>query len=436
MPRLAYLVLAICATSIHARLIAARLPKKIIKPDAPREPVQQIELTSAQEQDTHVRNVDAETGNGIAVQDRQLQEEQQEETLGRAEVLYDLEHLPFETDLAGRAQDHLAAIKPDDTHPLWTSVANFWPFSSQKGSTTETSTDGSVVWAKEAPSQNISRPKPIMWIHIHKAGGTFMCALAKLAGEVVISPSDNACNWKGYDQYRNSGKKDKPSCEERAQHFEEQNATWGQIEREFDHEDRCWESFDYGVTLREPLSLLQSEINYHPGCSPCPPGVEGLGGCWLFGGPCGGGPSNPEKFLKQLNTTLTSPHKKAENEGGNDQFPLWKFFDNYQVRLLAPALNVTAGGINETHLEAARKTLSNFSAVVRLEDMPHTSSKLFKALQWNKNMTKHVGDHVNPASGDFNFTEEQTAWLKDVNKWDVMLYESYGINHGPGLYQG
>merc|ERR1719197_479502 len=142
------------------------------------------------------------------------------------------------------------------------------------------------------------------------------------------------------------------------------NYSWAQIEREFSEADRCWDTFEFGTMLREPIGLLASEINYHPGC-------------WLFGGPCGGGPKDPKAFLVELNETLAKGRDAAVGSYGNDQFPLWKYFDNIQTRLLAPALDVPPGQINSTHLALAKRGLRNFTVVTRLEDLPKTGSKVF-----------------------------------------------------------
>lgn len=298
---------------------------------------------------------------------------------------YDLTHLPFDTNLL-RRQSRSRSHFPFPKWPQWTDIVNTVKMSST------------------------SRKKPFLWIHIHKAGGTFMCELARNAGEKIVMPADAACNWKGRDQYRDSGRAH-ISCEKRLSYFTKpaNNFSWGQIEREFAEQDRCWDQFEYGTMLREPISLLLSEINYHPGC-------------FMFGLPCGGGPKDPDGFLKSLEAVLEQPPE----HGGTDQFPLWKFFDNIQIRLLAPALEVPPGKINATHLAQAKRTLGNLT-VVRLEDMPTKSSTLsfFAKLGWSPDMFQYIGSPVNPSTHDFEFSEEQVSWLQQVNRWDMELWKSY-----------
>jgi len=306
----------------------------------------------------------------------------------------DLSHLPFATDLIG-----MASQKSRQSQGLLEKAFPFLPFSKSKQDASE----------KPSMPTGISKRKPFLWVHIHKAGGTFMCELAQLAGEAVVEPSDGACNWRGQDQYKDSGK-ERLSCDDRARYFNhpKRNATWGQIEREFSQSDRCWKKFNYGVMLREPISLLESEVNYHPGC-------------WLFGGPCGEGPEKPDEFLSEFRNMLGNPFQ----HGGPDQFPLWKFFDNFQTRVLAPAMDVPAGKLNATHLHAAQKALKQFTVVARLEDMPRHGSAIFERMGWRKSMMQHIGEPVNPSPHDFHFNKQEKAWLRKVNQFDDQLYKTF-----------
>lgn len=262
-----------------------------------------------------------------------------------------------------------------------------------------------------------NRSKPLRWVHIHKAGGTFMCHMAYIAGETVVQPSDGACNWMGYDQYKDSGKRDELlPCKEQLAYFRQHNYTWGQLEREFAAADRCFDEFDYGVMLREPLSLMTSEMNYHPGC-------------FLFGGPCGGGPVDPTDFLKQFRQQLR--RKPLQDEVGDDQFPLWKFFDNVQTRILASALDVPPGGINESHAVAARRALEAFKVIARLEDLPQYGQRMFESLGWNSGMMRHVVEPVNAAptqptrTAKFRFDAQDARFLLELNKYDLALWQAY-----------
>lgn len=320
------------------------------------------------------------------------------------EFEYDLGDLPFETDIFDIVQEKLALADGNGTDaslPYEKKISNTWPFNRR-----------TPVAKMPAEFEIVPRERPLMWVHIHKAGGTFMCAMAQLAGEKVTEPSDGSCNWLWHDQYRDSGEKETVSCEDRIAFFRNpsRNFTWSQLEREFASADRCWDDFDYGVMLREPIALLESEVNYHPGC-------------WFLGQPCGGGPQDPAKFLRKFEATLAEPPEPP----GLDQFPMWKYFDNIQVRLLAPALDVSAGQLNETHLQAAKDSLEKFKVVVRLEDFPTQGAKVFEKLGWHPYMMSHVGEPVNEnvKGHNYRFSEDEAKWLRYVNRYDLELWESF-----------
>lgn len=318
----------------------------------------------------------------------------------KMDLLYDLADLPFETDIYEIIQEKLEMLDANAT-PIEMEVTSIWPFNRRQSA------------AKMHPEFDTTpRSRPLLWIHIHKAGGTFICAMAQLAGEKVTEPSDGACNWLWHDQYRDSGDVERISCKERSDYFRDptRNYTWGQIEREFAEADRCWNEFDYGVMLREPVALLESEVNYHPSC-------------WFLGKPCGGGPDDPADFLRTFKEMLASPSDIPDN----DQYALWKYFDNIQVRLLAPALDVPAGKLNETHLNAAKESLAKFKIIARLEDLPHVGPKVFDKLGWSQKMMAHVGEPVNMNKNghDYIFSEDEVKWLRHVNRFDRALWEAY-----------
>lgn len=249
----------------------------------------------------------------------------------------------------------------------------------------------------------VKRRTPMIWLHIHKAGGSLMCWLAQLAGERILEPSDGACNWLRHDAYLDSGKdKVKVSCDERVRQMHSQGSTWSQIERELGDSDRCWDDFHYGVSLREPVALLESMVNYRPG-------------------KFGGGPLNPDAFLHKLRQTLD----QGQATHDSTQYPLWKYFDNIQTRLLAPCLEVPPGGINSTHVRRAKKTLAKFAIVSRLEDLPTTALSVFSKLGWNPHMKRHIGESVNARDHGYIFTAKQANWLREVNRHDRELWEAY-----------
>lgn len=222
-----------------------------------------------------------------------------------------------------------------------------------------------------------------------------MCKMAGLAGEHVVKPDLN-CNWAAHDSYGRSGipRSEAVSCEDRMGYFRDRQYTWGQIERELLPSDRCWGSYSYGVMLREPMDLMRSMMNFHPNIG--------------------------KGFVTSLQKELRSPEAATL-----DQFALWKIMDNYAVRLLAPALTVPAGQINQTHYEAALETLSHFDHVQRLEDLPDNAEALFKDLSWPETLRQFVSRKENAAAHQHDFTSEEASWLEEVNRFDIALYKRF-----------
>jgi len=237
--------------------------------------------------------------------------------------------------------------------------------------------------------------RPILWLHIHKAGGTFMCQMAKLAGERIVQPQGN-CNWEEHDMWRNSGHSDGgPSCAERKEYFEQGEYSWGQIERELFDTDQCPSYFKYGVMMREPMALMESMLNFQ---------------------------KDSEKiYVQSIKDALAGPHIGSDDSQYSE---MWKFMDNFQVRLLARAFDVHAGGITTTHVTKAREALENIDFVYRLEDLPSKGAELIGKLGWSSALGSHIGQKVNPSTWAIRFSEEEAAMLKDLNKWDIALYNS------------
>lgn len=252
------------------------------------------------------------------------------------------------------------------------------------------------------------RVKPMLWVHIHKAAGTFMCGMARKAQEQVVEPNDN-CNWKLHDGYKDSGKNERAlSCWERAEYFHAGRFSYAQIEREIWPEDLCWDDFDYGVVLREPLELMHSELNYR---------------YQYYQG------STKASLFLDLRKKLA---QEGRFRGGRDQRPQWKFMDNMQTRLLANAMDVPAGQIGQQHLDRAKSLLANFSVVARVEDLSNEAGRrqIFRKLGWHHDRLFRKRDAEkmsNSVKKDlFFFSDQEAEWLRNVNRWDYELYNSVG----------
>jgi len=263
-----------------------------------------------------------------------------------------------------------------------------------------------------------NRPKPMMWVHIHKAGGSFMCAAAHLNKEKVVKGGN--CNW-GPDggQGAHYLRHQHTSCKERNKHFGGNNYTWGQIEQVLDDEF-CFDTFDYGIWLRDPVKLALSEANY-------------------------------KYFAKDVEKNLacaTREFKKGENPqticpDPIDDVPLWKYFDNYVVRVLGgpKVYNLQPGKVTEEHAKAAMQLLSKFKVRVSMDNVVQSKEAQEDFLQ-------ELGWHEWPATDDFKtrqglrmekskakkrksmitFSLAEELKIREQNKYDYMLYEYVSKN--------
>merc|ERR1712039_431700 len=131
-------------------------------------------------------------------------------------------------------------------------------------------------------------------------------------------------------------------------------------------------------------------------------------------------PEKGKEFIQELEDRLQT----GAVPDCNCQDEVWKFMDNFQTRVLAPALDMPVGQINRTHVEAAQSLLSKFKIVGRLEDFPNGgASRIFDKLGWKPELVSHIGTKYNPSYTDeFEFTPEEEMRLRDINKFDIELY--------------
>jgi hypothetical protein len=258
-----------------------------------------------------------------------------------------------------------------------------------------------------------ARQKPLMFLHIHKAGGTMLCRFARQA-EVVVRPEDN-CNWKGQDDYHTSGQPNlHKTCADRLLFFRQNGFTYGQIEREMGDEEMCAD-FDYAVLLREPMALMSSLWNYE------------LWYAWKGWGSTKEEHKDPAGFLRG---TVDSHCSVTPTTSQGDAF--WKFFDNFQTRFLANAFDVPAGKLDDTHAAKAHARLQEHKVNVKLlEEMPIQGAAFFSQLGWPDNFASHLHEKSNSLDGFQDkfvrkqFSESDAAYLRELNKYDYALYDRY-----------
>jgi len=229
-----------------------------------------------------------------------------------------------------------------------------------------------------------------------------MCGMAQRA-ERLVSPNDN-CNWRKHDGFPDLMKRGSSmDCKRRLETWRAARWSWGALEREIRPEDKCWDDFDYGISLREPVEIMHSFLNYDY--------VNWHG-------------QPKDSLLAQVKQKLDA--HAADHPG----LPQWKFFDNIQTRLLTDSLDVPAGEITKTHVDKALELLSHFSVVTRVEDLQREATRkaVFKKLGWNHDVVykqasvERVANHVK--KDFFVFTEAEKEWLREINKWDMLLYRS------------
>jgi hypothetical protein len=264
-----------------------------------------------------------------------------------------------------------------------------------------------------------NRTKPLIYFHIHKAGGSLMCRFARQT-EMVVHPDEN-CNWQGHDGYGDAGQLAKHvPCDQRRSFLQQNGYTYGQIEREVADDEMC-DDFDYAVMLREPNALMASLWNYE------------LWYAWK-----GWGATKPEHNdpIGTLRATIEwsadgcpgSPGGCPKQPSQNDQF--WKFFDNFQTRFLANAFDVPAGQLTAAHAKKAAERLEKHRFHVELlEELPVRSTSLFQALGWPSSFSTHIHERVNDDHSDGfqrrTLSSRDLDYLETVNHFDRALYEAH-----------
>lgn len=103
-------------------------------------------------------------------------------------------------------------------------------------------------------------------------------------------------------------------------------------------------------------------------------------------------------------------------------------FDNYLVRVLGgtEVLQLPPKGVNATHAKKALDVLSLFDTAVRLEDVgkPSVQDIFRQAFGWRNFTLLGAGQRDNGNAHDVSFSAADREQLRDLNKYDYMLYES------------
>jgi len=264
-----------------------------------------------------------------------------------------------------------------------------------------------------AGEQRPVRRKPVIWVHIHKAAGSFICGMAAMNGERIIEPASN-CNWQNIDDFKQMGDGAGVSCERRVQAFNaNQSVTWSHIEREFNDRDFCPGDFDYAMVVRDTLSLAQSEMNFR---------------------------NFSVAQLQKCFTCIEQRVEQCDMMARDDNADLWKFFDNFQVRALGgmDTWNLPPGGVLEEHYEKVKAKLERFYRVIPFETLAQNVSVLESSFGWSVRrlaqkdpMGDWEKDPRNPNHRDLNFrfSHEQAEKIRELNRWDGSLYQLFSSRY-------
>lgn len=248
--------------------------------------------------------------------------------------------------------------------------------------------------------------RPVVFLHLHKAGGTTICDLAKQNGETLdeVQPHENCAikgdgNWldkngiyAGYSR----------SCAARAE--EARTHSFMAIERWMDAE-MCDDLAQYAVVLRDPIDRLISNTLFE------------------------------QKVMHWATDTasileMIAPNASVHLSGDRADHPSEMIsqgtaaYDNFLVRTLAgpEAFALPAGQLTRAHLDEAKRRLARFDVVMVLERLDEQGpAQLSHFLGWDRlelprSMAGGGADAAQP------FSDEQLAVLKRANAFDAELY--------------
>lgn len=288
-----------------------------------------------------------------------------------------------------------------------------------------------LAWRGRYAAQN----RPLIWLHVHKEAGTFVCLAAVVNGEKVIAPSRN-CNWKVYDvmwsghcnatecdgeSHKGIGARDfrPPTCQQRSHYFEKWNFTFGAIERELHREDIC-PQFRYGTALRRPLLALESTVFFETKNlfnTAIKYGVEVPSGRRRF---------ELDWFKAFLKAVFDDP-----NPAPAYGLPAWKYLDNFKIRVVLgdDAFNEGPGQIGPTHLQLAIDRLSKFNYVKLLDTTDEWWDGTSVQLGWKRPVSAKQNFHQRESL----FDDETTNYLMSLNQYDQQLYEYFLEKQGKSV---
>lgn len=247
--------------------------------------------------------------------------------------------------------------------------------------------------------------KRILWQHITKCAGSFICSVLEHKGNVV-KPSRN-CAWNegDDDRYRSiaslSHREPENKCRKRYNYFVAHGYGSGLIEREINDDDFCSDDFSYGTFVRDPLSQMVSWTNFAS----------------FFQS------HDVHKYIPQLKEAVRVGKNWTVGSNHGNVFG-WEFYDNYIVRVLGgtETFNVPPGQITQEHLERAKRHLQqmDFIAVIEKDGI---SNKDIVRLSNFIGCSIDAKRKVNARPHKVAFTQDEHDFLMDLNKWSTKLVD-------------
>mmetsp|Transcript_49004 Transcript_49004/g.116573 ORF Transcript_49004/g.116573 Transcript_49004/m.116573 type:complete len:402 (-) Transcript_49004:63-1268(-) len=251
---------------------------------------------------------------------------------------------------------------------------------------------GEVAADKKDLRKGLRHRKPIFWVHLHNFAGTYICQEAHKQGEKTppeptgwpgcLMPNEGCSQLPGLNRSH---------CNKRLV----KGYTFSMAERDVDDRDLNCESMMTGTMLRDPVVAAQSTLRSNH--------------------------FNKTELMQVLRSGVVSELTHTEC------LPWWDsyhHFDNFATRTLGGGYSVGLRQVTEAHLEKAKKRLRNMDVVVILEDLEAHMPQFEHVFGWEvSQMTPHhkLNAHCDPAQE--SFSEEETAYLKQLNSFDYLLYE-------------
>jgi len=245
--------------------------------------------------------------------------------------------------------------------------------------------------SRRAPGSRDS--KHIIWLHLHKYGGTTMCIFANKLGERC--PTSN-CNMPGDGPSEKNPRK-QVLCKARV---DSSSYTFSAVERFLVPGDlTCPEALS-GTMLRDPLAAVKSHMAFHQYTA-----AEKAG------------------LLRKLSVSGTG--SLAMLQWSTNNVPEWDTYqhvDNFATRSLSGNYLSQPRAVTEHDLEKAKAALMRLDVVLVLEELSKHAAQLEHSFGWSLSEAALESHHNSKKHKDDFFSQEEEEFVKAINVWDYKLY--------------